>query len=126
MSSPTVYFDGLCPLCSREIEHYRRRVPAGSMEFVDIADPTFDPVAHGVDPVRVNQHMHAKVDGKLFVGVDAFRAIWAIIPGFRWLRRLTGLPLVYPATKVLYSLFARVRPWLPKRKSPCANGRCRI
>ena len=59
----SVYFDGLCPLCSREIAHYRKRVTPEAVEFVDIAAPGFDPVALGFDRVRVHRHLHARFDG---------------------------------------------------------------
>lgn len=122
----TVFYDGLCPLCSREIEHYRRRVTAGAVEFVDIAKPEFDALALGLNPVQVHRHIHARVGGQFVTGVDAFREIWGVIPGFRWLRWVTGLPVIYPASKVLYAIFARLRPLLPKRKWNCSGGQCRV
>jgi len=125
-ASLTVFFDGQCPLCSREIAHYRRRVTADAVEFVDIAKPEFDAVAIGLDPVQVNRHLHARIDGKVVKGVDAFRALWGAIPGFRWLRWVTGLPVVYSASKVLYAIFARLRPLLPRRKGNCSDGQCRV
>ena len=118
-----IYYDGLCHLCSREIEHYRKRAEPGTVEFVDITNPAFDPVAEGFEPARVHLHLHARLDGQLFIGVDAFRAIWTVIPGYRWLNRLTGLPVVYQATKLMYAIFARIRPMLPKRKN-CDSGVC--
>jgi len=33
----TVYFDGACPLCRREIAHYRSRDRAARIAFLDIA-----------------------------------------------------------------------------------------
>ncbi len=122
----SVYYDGLCPLCSREIAHYRKRASPDAVEFVDIAAPGFNPVALGFDPVRIHKHLHVRADGQLYFGVDAFRELWGHVPGFRWLRRLTGLPGVYQASKVLYALFAWVRPWLPKRKSACTTDRCQL
>lgn len=121
-----VYFDGLCPLCSREIAHYRKRVSPDVAAFVDIAAPGFDPVALGFEPARVHRHLHARLDGSLYVGVDAFRALWGVVPGFRWLRTLTGWPVVYQVSKVLYAVFARLRPLLPKRKAGCDSGRCEV
>lgn len=127
MVSPlVVYYDGLCPLCSREINHYRKRAPVGSIEFVDIAVDGFDATKHGLDPVRVNRHFHVKEGERLHVGVDGFRALWQVIPGFRWMRSITGLPGVYQGSKVLYAIFARLRPYLPKRKSACATDRCQL
>ncbi len=125
MARLQIFYDGGCHLCSREIAHYGKKAPPGSTEFVDITAATFDPVAEGFDPARVQRHMHARLDGTLFIGVDAFRAVWAVIPGFRWLRWLTGLPVVYQATKVLYALFAWVRPWLPKRRDG-DSGTCHL
>jgi predicted DCC family thiol-disulfide oxidoreductase YuxK len=54
MSSPrlTLFYDGLCPLCSREIAHYRRRMPEGAADFIDITDPTFDALSHGLGSGR--------------------------------------------------------------------------
>jgi predicted DCC family thiol-disulfide oxidoreductase YuxK len=72
---------------------------------------------------RVHLHLHARLDGQHFIGVDAFRAIWTVIPGYRWLNHLTGLPVVYQATKLMYAIFARIRPMLPKRKN-CDSGVC--
>jgi hypothetical protein len=51
--------------------------------------------------------------------------IWAVIPGYRWLNRLTGLPVVYQASKVMYAMFARVRPMFPKRRR-CLAGACEV
>lgn len=122
----TVYFDGQCPLCSREIAHYRRRAPADAVAFIDIAVPDFDPGAHGLDPVRANRLFHVRAGDRLLVGVDAFRALWAAVPGFRWLRAVTGLPGVYQIACLLYAVFARVRPLLQRRKTRCKAGQCRV
>ena len=63
MSQPafTLYYDGLCPLCSREVAHYRRCAAGDpSVHFIDITDPTFEPSAHGLDPQRIHHVMHVK------------------------------------------------------------------
>jgi hypothetical protein len=59
------------------------------------------------------------------VGLDAFIAIWQRVPGFSWLARLAQIPGIYFAMNVGYHLFARVRPWLPRRKRECESGVCR-
>lgn len=120
----SVYFDGLCPLCSREIAHYRKRSASASVEFVDIAAPGFDATTLGLDSARIHKHMHAQLDGKMVVGVDAFLAIWQIVPGFRWLHAAVALPVVYPFAKLAYAAFAEVRPYLPRRKLACEAGVC--
>lgn len=116
-----VYYDGLCHLCGREMSHYAG-LPGidGRVEFVDIADPGFDPIAEGVDPIRVHTVFHAKrPDGRILVGLDAFRALWRASPGYGWLAALTSLPVIDPVLRLLYRGFAEVRPLLPKRKTTC-------
>jgi predicted DCC family thiol-disulfide oxidoreductase YuxK len=123
----TIFYDGLCQLCSREIDLFRKRVQDGSLTYVDIADPSFDPVVHGVDPVRVNRHMHVRDDtsGQMLIGVDALIGMWECVPGFRWLAKLTRLPVFRQLSEVGYFFFAWIRPKLPKRKrSECVDDRC--
>lgn len=126
MTTPrlVLYYDGLCPLCSREIAHYRRRAAGLPIAFVDITGPGFDAVAQGLAPDRIHRVMHVRLDGTLYTGVEAFVAIWRVIPGFGWLARLVRLPLVYPVARVSYRLFAAVRPHLPRRRSACETGTC--
>lgn len=119
-----VYYDGLCPLCSREIDHYRLKAPAGQVSFVDISTPDFFATEHGLDPVAVQKHLHVRLDGRVATGVDAFFAIWEVIPGFRWLRTFLSLPGVNWLARLFYELFAVVRPLLPKRT--CASGACSV
>lgn len=124
----SVYYDGACILCSREIEHYRKLDRVQALRWVDIANPLFKAESEGLDPVRVQKVMHARRgDGTLVTGVEAFRAIWALLPRYRWAVGLSRLPGVKQALDVGYVCFATVRPWLPKRKSTeaaCESGVC--
>lgn len=114
----TIYFDGLCPLCSREIDHYRRRRGAENLAFVDIFAPGFDAQAEGLDPVAIHQNLHVRrADGSLVCGVDAFIAIWSQLPAYGGLARLAQLTVVRPVLVAGYAVFARVRPWLPRRQA---------
>jgi predicted DCC family thiol-disulfide oxidoreductase YuxK len=124
----TVYFDGACPLCSREIAHYRRRDPGGCLRLIDIADPHFDAAAHGLSAERVNQVMHVRrPDGSLATGVDAFIAIWDALPGYGVLSKVAALPGVHLLLRGGYRVFAAVRPYLPRRQVPaCHDGSCQV
>ncbi len=122
----TLYYDGLCPLCSREIAYYRQRAGGDpGVRFVDITDPAFNALEHGLDPSAVHRRMHVKVGGEVRQGVDAFVAIWGRVPGFGWLARLAKWPGVRASLRLAYAGFARVRPLLPRRKPACATGTCR-
>ena len=125
----TVFYDGLCQLCSREIDLFKRRVTDGSLAYVDIADPAFDAAAQGVDPVRVHRHMHVRDGdtGNMLIGVDALVGMWECVPGFRWLAWLARLPVLRQLSGVGYAVFAWVRPKLPKRKrAVCDTGGCPV
>jgi predicted DCC family thiol-disulfide oxidoreductase YuxK len=128
MAALSVYFDGACILCSREIEHYRKIDRAQALRLVDIADPRFKAETEGLDPVRVQKVMHVrKADGTLVTGVDAFREIWLHLPRYAWASRVAGWPGIRSVLEVGYHSFAAIRPWLPKRKRPedeCASGVC--
>ncbi len=117
MNKPRVYFDGLCPLCSREIDTYRRSKGSAQLEFVDITDPKFSAEAEGLDTRAVNKHLHVRrADGSLAIGVDAFAEIWHTLPNYRWLSRLIRIPPVKFFAAIGYRGFARVRPYLPRRQ----------
>jgi predicted DCC family thiol-disulfide oxidoreductase YuxK len=125
----TIFYDGLCHLCATEIGLFKGRVKDGSLAYVDISLPDFDPAAYGVDAVRVNRHMHVRDEqtGKLLIGVEALVGMWECVPGFRWLAKLTRLPVLNWFARVGYAVFAWVRPKLPKKKRPaCDSDRCAV
>jgi len=124
MSPLILYYDGLCPLCSREIAHYRARVHNGEVAFLDITDPTFHASTHGIDPQRVHKVMHAKRGEKVLTGLDAFIALWETVPGYAWLARLARLPVLYGVLILGYHVIALLRPLLPRRKVACETGVC--
>lgn len=124
----TVYFDGACHLCSREMEHYRRIDVGRRLDLVDISGPGFDAAAWGLDPAAVQREMHVRLpDGELRVGVAAFVEVWKRLPGFERAARVAASPLLRPALAAGYWTFARlIRPALPKRRRECTDGACAI
>ena len=124
-----VFYDGSCIVCAAEIEHYLRQDHGGRLVAVDIAAPEFDPAPLQITLDRFMYELHA-VDrnGEVYRGVAAFQAIWQAFPNsllYATLNSLAALPLVNPSARLLYSGFARIRPYLPKRHN-CINGTCRI
>jgi predicted DCC family thiol-disulfide oxidoreductase YuxK len=125
-SSPqqlTVYFDGLCHLCSREINHYRKNAFAERLRFVDITESQFNPTQEGVDPFAVHRSMHVKrPNGDIIDGVDAFIEIWRTLPGYLWLAQTVSLKPVHALAKLGYSVFAKIRPLLPRKSRDCEES----
>ncbi len=123
----SVYFDGGCPLCSREIDHYRGKDTAGRIRFVDIDALGFDAAGEGLDPDRVQRVMHARLaSGEIVSGVAAFAAVWDTLPGHAWMARLVRRPGVRTAAAFGYAAFARIRPLLPRRRATCGDGACAL
>jgi len=119
-----VYYDGACPMCSREIAMLRRLDRAGRIRFTDIAAPGFDAAEVGVPPSALMARIHGRLaDGTLIDGVEVFRRLYAAV-GFAPLVALTRLPLVAPALERAYDAFARRRLALGRRcdASTCARG----
>lgn len=116
----TVYFDGACPLCQREIALYRRAAAGGQIDWVDAS--ACPPSALGSDLQRdaALSRLHVRLaDGSLVSGAAAFAAIWARLPGYSWLAALAARRPVRAAMEFAYAGFLRLRPmW--RRAEPVA------
>lgn len=120
----TIFYDGACHVCSREINHYQRLDAAGKLQWVNIAAKDFNAKSYGLDPVAVNNVMHVRLpSGEIVTGVDAFVAIWNEFPNYARLAKLIQTPVVYEISNVGYQIFARLRKFLPKRQAGyCATS----
>ena len=106
----TVLYDGACPLCRREIAHYRRIDRNGRIVWMDIANRPEVAEDFGLDWDTAMQKLHVLgADGRWHTGVDAFAALWSELPYYRRLAPVARLPLVRPALEWGYRLFARWR-----------------
>lgn len=105
MAKLTTLYNGACPICRAEIDHYRRYAGprALALDWTDISVDTVWLDRLGVDRDAVKKRLHVVApDGRVHVGVDAFAALWAEMPRYRWLYRLVRAPLVKQAAAALY------------------------
>lgn len=104
----TVFYDGKCGLCRREIEYYKRIAREGRFHWIDI---TTMPEPFTQRGYRVGDGLlalHVEDDtGYIHKGVKAFTVIWHALPPF-WslLARLVELPILLPLAEKLYATFA--------------------
>lgn len=106
----TIWFDGACPLCQREIAFMRRLDKRGAITFIDVAS---EGAACPIDPALLLARFHAReADGPLLHGAAAFAAMWRAIPLLRPLGLMARLPPVLWALEGAYRAFLRVRPRL--------------
>ena len=109
MSRLTVWHDGDCPLCRREIALMRRLDRRGAIDFVDATDGDAScPIDRGALLAR----FHAREDGQMLSGAAAFAAMWRAIPLLRPLGLAARNPLVLAVLERTYRLFLRARPSL--------------
>ena len=81
-----VFYDGSCPLCSREIRHYQRRRHAGRLRWVDVSTPEYDSTEFGLDQTRAMARFHVMDrHGDWQTGAAGFVALWSELPAYRWL-----------------------------------------
>jgi predicted DCC family thiol-disulfide oxidoreductase YuxK len=121
----TLYFDGDCPLCAREIQLLRRRAPEDRLQLVDMSQDGFEAAALGFSHDQMQASLHARfADGRWVKGLDATLWAWRAAGLGTW-----AAPLTWRATRPLlslaYRLFCRLRPhlnWLPH---PDGARRCR-
>lgn len=104
-----VYFDGGCPVCSREIAAYQRAQGAEALCFVDVskADAALAP---GLTREAALARMHVRrADGSMASGAAAFAALWSALPRWAWLGRMASLPVVASLLELGYRGFLRLR-----------------
>jgi predicted DCC family thiol-disulfide oxidoreductase YuxK len=107
---PTVYYDGGCPVCSREVQFYRGRDGSDAFAWVDVARADEAALGPGLPRHEALACMHVRrADGRLVSGAAAFAEIWRGMPGLRWLGRLLAVPPFGAAAELGYRLFLRAR-----------------
>ena len=113
----TVLYDGACPLCRREIAVYRDLQPLqpdSPVCFADISSAAV-PLPAGTSREQLLARFHVQGrDGQLLSGAQAFLALWAALPGWRWLALAGRIPGVAWVMERMYRLFLRWRPMLQR------------
>ncbi|MFC1681052.1 thiol-disulfide oxidoreductase DCC family protein [Pseudomonadota bacterium] len=102
-----VFFDGGCPLCSKEIRHYARLDREDRMEWIDISKDRDLLAAFGITYEQAMRRLHVlDRNGVLVDGARAFLAIWSELPRYRVLSRLVYAFRALNALEAAYSRFA--------------------
>ena len=112
----TVYYNDRCPVCSREIAHYRRkaetRPDANGLRFVALSRDPQALAPHGLDAEAAKKRLYAlDAGGQLYGGVEVFQVLWARVPGLEWLARLVAWHPVRPVAALLYDRLAVPLLW---------------
>jgi predicted DCC family thiol-disulfide oxidoreductase YuxK len=109
----TVWYDGGCPLCVREIALMKRLDKDDRIRIVDVDQ---ERAVCPIDRELLLARFHAREgqDGPLLDGAAAFAAMWRAVPPLRPLGRLARNRVVLWVLERMYSLFLIVRPGLQR------------
>ncbi len=100
-------------MCAREIGMYRSLKGAESIKWVNLSELRDFEIVPGVTKEDALARLHA-IDDKdnIYVGGDAFAALWCMLPKFRALGALCNRWPFRAVLHQLYGLFLVVRPLL--------------
>ena len=113
----TVFYDGKCGLCSKEIGHYMKICPPSTFIWRDIANEPRHLKKINVSHSNALKRLHVTdTEGKLHIGIDAFIAIWRKLPRWHLLAVLCALPGI---RFILGKLYDRFADWKFARSAHC-------
>lgn len=110
-SAATVFYDGGCPVCRREISWYQARPGGEALDWLDVTDDTN---ADHFPPDRTREDLLSRFtvrrqDGTVVTGAAAFVAIWRAVPGLARIGRLLDTRPTVWAGECLYRAFLTLR-----------------
>ena len=112
-SELTIYFDGSCPLCRREIALYRRVPGADRLQWVDVSAGAM--LGEGLSCEAAMRRFHVRDDsGRLLSGGAAFARLWRALPGWCVLGWCFALPPMSWGLELAYRAFLPLRPGLQR------------
>ena len=109
-NKPIVFYDGGCPLCRKEIDHYMRLDRSQRICWVDITIEQALLSEHGLSYQQAMARIHGVDDkGVLVDGVEVFLIIWRNISAYRLLALTIDSLRLKSALDFVYGYFARWR-----------------
>jgi predicted DCC family thiol-disulfide oxidoreductase YuxK len=120
MTDLTVWFDGGCPLCRREIALMQRLDKRGAIAFVDVSD---EATSCPLDRRELLARFHASEDGQIVSGAAAFAAMWRAIPMLRPLGILARNRVGLAILERFYLGFLKLRPRLQRLAAKLDQGK---
>jgi len=108
--SLSVFYDGACPLCQREIAFYQDLATTASVDFVDISNSAAPvPVEVSREVLLARFHVQHS-DGRIESGARAFLTLWSRLPYWRWVARVGAVPGITALLELMYRGFLLIRP----------------
>ncbi|MEP0518809.1 MAG: DUF393 domain-containing protein [Hyphomicrobiales bacterium] len=116
----SIFYDGSCPLCVREIGFLQRSFKEETVNWqniasVDDADAAHQEVAPGLSRQLAMKRFHIRNEwGELVSGAGAFVTIWKLHPRFGRIANLLDRQPILWCLDMMYNGFLIIRPALQK------------
>ena len=126
----TIFFDGDCPLCKREVDFLQSRNQKRYLKFIDINSSDFALyVNQKITYKEAMQRIHAlKSDGTLIKDIEVFQEAYNLI-GLGWIYAPTKLPIIDKLIESIYGLWAKYRLKItlrPPLEELCSERDCNL
>lgn len=111
----TVFYDGACPLCQREINWYRGMQGAENILWRDVSRLEHGEVVPGLCVADAMRRFHVeKQNGNIESGALAFAEVWKQLRFFKLAGYAMSLPMISTVAEHAYKGFLRLRPRLQR------------
>ena len=105
-----VFYDGGCRVCNRTADYYRNRDVDNRTEWIDSSKASDRLAGDGIKREKAAKRIYAVTEkGEVLHSLGAFRAIWDVIPGYRFLYVISSIPVISGIMSLAYGIFARHR-----------------
>lgn len=106
----TVFFDVVCPICSKELIHLKKRKQTGKVLYFEVSSPEkFAEEMKMIDFQTVMKEIHGiEASGRVLKGIDVFFALYSRT-NHQFLAVLLKAPLLQPLFKFTYRIWAKYR-----------------
>ena len=126
----TIFFDGGCPLCKREVDFLHSKNQKGSLRLIDINTSDFSSdLKYGITYKQAMDRIHAvKSDGSVIKDIKVFQEAYSLI-GLGWIYAPTKLPILDKFIEFIYGLWAKYRlkiTFRPSIERLCAERGCEL
>ncbi|HVY81988.1 MAG TPA: TIGR01777 family oxidoreductase [Steroidobacteraceae bacterium] len=100
-----MYYNGECPVCNAEMTHYARLCAESqkSLRFIDSMQRPDALAACGLRTDHLERRVYLKDSkGRIVSGLPALIELWSRMPRYRWLAKLTSLPVLHRISVAIY------------------------
>ena len=100
-----IYYNGDCPVCRTEMTHYAAVCATArpDLRFIDSTQLPHEFTSCGLRREHLERRIYVRDgDGRILSGMPAIIALWLKMPGYERLAKVFSLPIIRPASVVLY------------------------